>query len=87
MTLPHTFACRETLQNISAYLDGELDATDCEAIERHSRTCPACAALVEGLQKTVGLCRQAAKAELPEAVRQRASAAVRQLLDDEPTRS
>lgn len=87
MTTPHTSACRETLQNISAYLDGELNATDCEAIERHSRACPACAALVDGLQKTVGLCRQAAKVELPDAVRQRASAAVRRLLDDEPPRS
>ncbi|MDR1989924.1 MAG: zf-HC2 domain-containing protein [Acidobacteriaceae bacterium] len=77
-----TRPCRDTLENISAYLDGELDARACEAIEQHSRTCPGCAAFVDGLRQTVGLCRQAANTELPEAVRQRASAAIRQLLDD-----
>jgi anti-sigma factor RsiW len=75
--------CRELLQNVSAYLDGELDATACDAIERHSHDCPACATLVEGLRKTVGLCRQAAHVDLPESVRQRAKSAVRQLLDQE----
>jgi anti-sigma factor RsiW len=80
MSTTHTPACRETLQQISAYLDGELDATACERIEQHSLTCPGCAALVDGLRKTVGLCRQAADAELPDAVRERAKSAVRQLL-------
>jgi anti-sigma factor RsiW len=84
MTPTHLPACRETLQSISAYLDGELDATACEAIERHSLGCPGCAALLDGLRKTAGLCRQAAKFELPEAVRERARAAVRQLLDQVP---
>lgn len=82
MTPTQRPACRETLQNISAYLDGELDATACDAIERHSLGCPGCAALLDGLRKTVGLCRQAANVELPDAVRQRARAAVRRLLAD-----
>jgi anti-sigma factor RsiW len=85
MTVPHIPACRETLERISAYLDGELDATTCAAIERHSLGCPGCADLVEGLRMTVGLCRQAAGATLPEAVRARARAAVRQLLDPSST--
>jgi anti-sigma factor RsiW len=75
-------ACRDTLENISAYLDGELDASACDAIERHSLGCPGCGALLDGLRKTIGLCRQAANVELPEAVRQKARAAVRQLLDE-----
>lgn len=78
-------ACRRTLENISAYLDGELDATACDAIERHSLECPGCAALLDGLRKTIGICR-AANVELPEAVRKKARAAVRQLLDDVPAR-
>lgn len=84
MTPTHLAACRETLTNISAYLDGELDATACDAIEQHSRGCPGCAALLDGLRTTVGLCRQAANVELPEVVRERARAAVRRLLDDAP---
>ena len=83
MTTPPLTACREILQNISAYLDGDLDRTACDAIERHSAACPRCAALVDGLRKTVGLCRQAGRVDLPDPVRERAKAAVRQLLDQD----
>ena len=78
---PALTACRAVLTNISNYLDGELDATACAAIERHCIGCPSCAALVSGLRETVGLCRQAGTAPLPDAVRQRARESVRQLLD------
>jgi hypothetical protein len=73
--------CAAILANISAYLDGELDATACDAIEQHCRQCSTCAPLVAGLRETVGLCRQAASLPLPDAVRQRARDSVRQLLD------
>ena len=78
--------CREVLANISGYLDGELDTTACDAIERHCIGCSTCAALVTGLRETMGLCRQAAEVPLPDAVRQRALESVRRLLgrhDDE----
>ena len=74
--------CQTILAGISAYLDGELDTTACDAIERHCHECPRCAALVTGLRDTVGLCRQAGSVPLPESVRQRARASVRRLLDD-----
>lgn len=73
--------CRETLRNISAYLDGELQASACEVIEQHSLGCPGCAALIGGLRQTIGLCRQGASAEVPAAVRERAHSAMRELLD------
>lgn len=85
MTEPRTSACRAILSGISAYLDGELDQTACDAIERHCRTCTRCLAVVEGLRETVGLCRQAASVPLPDAVLERARASVRRLLDDEPS--
>jgi len=75
--------CRTILANISAYLDGELEATACDAIEQHCQTCASCAALVRGLRETIGLCREAGSIPLPEAVRQRAQDSVRQLLDRE----
>ena len=75
--------CREILAGISAYLDGDLDATACNAIERHCLSCAQCAALVNGLRDTVGLCRQAASTPLPESVRQRARESVRRLLEQE----
>jgi anti-sigma factor RsiW len=73
--------CRDVLSNISGYLDGELDSTACDAIEGHCLACPTCAAFVQGLRETVGLCRQAATVPLPDAVRRRALESVRQLLD------
>lgn len=79
MTAPSD--CKAILRNISAYLDGELDHTACDAIERHCRECSSCESIVKGLRETVGLCRQAGSAPLPEAVRARARDSVRRLLD------
>ena len=86
MTESANSSCRTILSGISAYLDGELDATACDAIERHCQACARCAALVQGLRETVGLCRQAASVPLPDAVRQRARDSVRRLLDAAPDR-
>jgi anti-sigma factor RsiW len=74
-------ACRNLRDRITAYVDGDLAAVDCRRIERHCRECPECAAFVEGLRRTIGLCREAGRAPLPEAVRASARARVRQLLD------
>jgi anti-sigma factor RsiW len=76
-----TAECRRVLASVSAYLDGDLDATTCESIEAHCGTCAECADVIAGLRKTVGLCRQAGSTPVPEAVRQRARASVRRLLD------
>lgn len=72
--------CRALLTGISAYLDGDLDATACRAIEAHCRTCPGCATVIDGLRETIGLCREAGKTPLPEPVRRRARASIERLL-------
>ena len=74
--------CTAMRSGISAYLDGELAAPECAAIEAHCAGCPSCAALVDGLRTTVGLCRGVAETPLPESVRERARARVRRLLDE-----
>jgi anti-sigma factor RsiW len=74
--------CRTTLEAISAYLDGDLEATACDAIERHCQECARCAVLVAGLRETVGLCRQAS-VPFPDSVRRRARESVRRLLDED----
>jgi len=73
--------CTALMASISAYLDGELEGVECAAIERHCAACPRCAALVEGLRHTIGLCRDVGTAPLPEPVRARARERVRRLLD------
>lgn len=77
-----TEECRDILRRIAAYLDGELEATECRRIEAHCRVCPACAPVVAGLRETVGLCRHLADAPLPPRVRARALDSVRRLLED-----
>jgi anti-sigma factor RsiW len=84
MTHPPDGPCKTTLTGIAAYLDGELPPAACEAIEAHCRECDACASLVNGLTETVGLCRRAGAAPLPESVRQRARDSIRRLLDADP---
>jgi len=71
--------CADVLGGISAYLDGELDSTECDVIERHCQTCPSCAAVVAGLRETIGLCRGAA-VPIPDAVRAKAQASISALL-------
>ena len=82
MSEPLSDECRTILAGISAYLDGDLEATACDAIERHCQDCMRCAALVTGLRETVGLCRQAS-VPFPDSVRQRARESVRRLLDED----
>lgn len=77
---PLTPECAAIMEGISAYLDGELERTECATIERHCAVCPRCAEVVEALQRTVGLCRGVADAPLPEHVRARAQASIRELL-------
>ena len=82
MTTPTVSAeCEKMLAAVSAYLDGDLDASACEAIEQHCQRCEPCAVLVTGLRESVGLCHQAGAAPLPDAVRERAQASVRRLLE------
>ena len=81
MTRGATGECRRTLLCISEYLDGDLDASACETIERHCRRCDRCADLVAGLRATLALCRKSGSVALPEGVRQRAKASVLRLLE------
>ncbi|MGC4083176.1 MAG: zf-HC2 domain-containing protein [Vicinamibacterales bacterium] len=80
MTLAVNADCAAILEGISAYIDGELASTECEAIDRHCQTCPSCAAVVAGLRETIGLCRGAAVSELPDAVKRKAQDSIAQLL-------
>jgi anti-sigma factor RsiW len=80
MTTRQQNECRTILADVSAYLDGELGPEACRAMTRHCRTCPDCADLLNGLKRTVGLCREAGDRPLPKSVRARARAEVRRLL-------
>jgi anti-sigma factor RsiW len=76
-------ACRRLLSDVEAYLDGELDQSACRRLEEHAARCAACASDVDRLRRTIGMCRAAGREPLPDAVRARARAAVRRLLEDD----
>ncbi len=72
--------CRAVLARVSAYLDGDLPRPDCRAIERHCRTCDACAESLGALCRAVSICRKTARRQLPPVIRQRARQRIKALL-------
>ena len=62
-------SCREILDNLSSYIDAELDPSLCEEIERHMDGCSPCVAFLNTLKKTVVLYRCCGEeSEIPQEV-------------------
>jgi anti-sigma factor RsiW len=72
--------CRKHFDRISEYLDGELDDALCREIEAHLRDCPECRECIDSLRKTIRICRGAAEESVPEEVRIRLRAALRECM-------
>lgn len=66
-------SCHEMLSSLSEYLEGELEAELCAAIESHLAECENCRIVVDTLRKTITLYHQHAKQDLsmPDEVRLR----------------
>ena len=58
-------SCKELFALLSDYLNLELPADACQAIEQHLAGCPPCIEFAESLRKTVELCRHYRPDELP----------------------
>ncbi len=71
--------CRARLEEISAYLDGDLTPAAAAALRRHLARCPCCQWLEDRLRLTSRLCREAG-VTMPAAQRAAARARVRRLL-------
>lgn len=62
-------SCREIFENLSAYIDEELDPSLCEEIEDHMQGCNPCVAFFNTLKKTVVLYKYSGQDEpVPEEV-------------------
>lgn len=72
--------CRAQLAELFAYLDGELSASRCRAIERHLQACPCCDTLAGDLRCAIAVCRSAGHERLPGTVRARARQRIKRLL-------
>ncbi len=63
--------CQEIKQQLSDYLDGELDPTVCAELERHLHGCDNCRVLVDTLNKTILLYRDYGRSPAPAGVQER----------------
>lgn len=57
--------CRQLLEQLCDYIDGDLDPTLCAELERHLAQCTDCRVLVDTTRKTLLLFRRYGRAELP----------------------
>jgi anti-sigma factor RsiW len=58
-----TLDCRELIEFLAAYLDGELAAEERAAFESHLSLCPHCVDYLASYRKTIHLGKQALAAE------------------------
>jgi anti-sigma factor RsiW len=61
----HCKDCRDTLEILSEYIDGDLDPGLCAEIEQHMAECGNCRIMVDTLRKTVILYRDYGHEEVP----------------------
>jgi anti-sigma factor RsiW len=47
------FSCREIVELVTAYLEGDLDADSAAALEAHLDVCPGCRRYVEQIRETI----------------------------------
>jgi anti-sigma factor RsiW len=69
MTSPHehgSAACREMLERLSEYLDGELTPSACEDMEGHLHDCEPCVAFLRSLKATVAHVESLPRPRLPD---------------------
>ena len=53
MTAVHVLSCREIVEMVTDYLEGDLDADTTTALEAHLDLCPGCVRYVEQIRETV----------------------------------
>jgi len=72
--------CKKYFERISEYLDGELDDEVCHELEAHLKECPDCRECLDSLKKTIQLCKEAVKEEIPSDIHERLRTNLRQLI-------
>ncbi len=63
--------CEDLLKAISDYIDGEIDPTICEELEKHMQECDPCKIVVDTIQKTILLYKGSELYELPYDLKER----------------
>lgn len=61
--------CKFFCEQLSDYIDGQIDEDECRYLEEHLKNCPPCSSMLASLKITVQLCERALPAEIPDDVR------------------
>ncbi len=75
--------CRELLEQLSRYIDNDLEPGERRALVNHLRRCPCCEEFADSLRRTVLVCQEAGRRKLPAEVRRRARNRIAELLQQE----
>ncbi len=76
--------CKNAFEEISRYLDGDLDPALKAALEAHLNKCPKCKVVVDTTRKTIDLYCDGKLFPLPDMVRQRLHTALRRRWTERP---
>lgn len=76
-------ACREVFERLSEYMDGELDAAECEKMDVHMDGCSPCQAFLESLRRTVDILHRFPGRRLEETEKRRILDAWEQVKDQQ----
>ncbi|MBI4966132.1 MAG: zf-HC2 domain-containing protein [Desulfomonile tiedjei] len=70
--------CREFCDQFSDYMEGELSESECKLIEEHLAACSPCALEYKSLKSAVEVCSKGISDDMPEEVRDRLKAFLKQ---------
>jgi len=77
--------CKKNFERISEYLDGELGPDACQQIEQHLMECPECQDCFDALKKSIALCRNSTREEIPKDMRERLRSKLRDCFEHQET--
>ncbi len=59
------FSCKESVDLLLDYLEGEMPAAEQRHLEEHLQACPPCVDFLRTYRATPGLCRKALESKMP----------------------
>ena len=68
--------CKQMLQELNLYIDGELEKELCQKLEAHLKGCDRCRIVMDTTKRTIQLYRDQTPMELPDDVKQRLHSAL-----------
>jgi anti-sigma factor RsiW len=80
---PMSGKCRQRIDRMFEWIDGELTPAQARVIEQHLETCDGCGGLAEDLRRAIAACRMAGDCRIPATVHRRARARARQMMGKE----